>query len=977
MKVEGLINGCNACIIVTYNNVGINKITKDLRIIVEKGIENGEKVIIVGDLNARIGTEQVAMEGDSDAIRKSEDKIINAEGKKLLEFCEEYGGRVKNGCTTGDWDGELTFVGEGGNSVLDLLIEFESGEENVVEEIRVVPRIESDHLPVQFTIRGNTGTQPIRSNGDNSNAMIDNVVLRWKEEMQREYVGEMKELITNIDQTEDNIQKRWECLRDTITTVAKNLGMVRKEHNQNFSPEFGGEAREQRKIVWESLKKWLKSKDDEDKRKLKNDRVKLKEIRERLKREKLEQKWKLIEESRDMKNFWEAVGSFRPKKTRKGDNIKKNEWVKHFRQLLGANLETTDDVQFIIENTVRRVENIDETDAEDEFWNREIVLDEVEHALSKMKKNKTPGEDGITIEFLKELPRVWLEELSLILNGLWQKGEIVRGWETARICPIHKGGEEEDVTNYRGIALLDSGYKLLTNIMANRIRLWVEDNQIFRESQAGFRKKRSTRDQIFVLNCLINNKLRMKGGKLYVGFVDFKTAFDVVDRKILVEKLGKLGMKGKMLNMIKRIYNETKNEIRTSEGITESFVTKKGVRQGCPLSPSLFCLGLDDIDLIWEKRNEGGTVIGAIKIYCLKFADDIAIVSDDKEGLQTMLNDLAKYCDKNKMIVNAKKTKIMVFRKGGRIKKGEKWTYKGQSVEVVKNFKYLGYNFSTKNKYTNHMKHLAGKFQRAINAVWGVMKRAKISSLNRRLYLFDTLVKAGCLYGCEIWGWGKREEIERVQRRYIKMAMGISRNTPEYIWRMEAGRRSIEIGTKKRAASYLLRIVGMEQGRWPKVCLKEEVRNIKNNNPTAWGKELEIALKETGDGETIDLLHIESEKEKLSLNLERMVKVKCEQEIQTDWSKIDKSNYCKNYKRWKNNIEEEKYWESQKFIGEIKEQWARIRCGCVGREGKEYYKDTKCRICKTEVESLDHIVNCEVARQEIKKEWADELDAQL
>lgn len=213
--------------------------------------------------------------------------------------------------------------------------------------------------------------------------------------------------------------------------------------------------------------------------------------------------------------------------------------------------------------------------------------------------------------------------------------------------------------------------------------------------------------------------------------------------------------------------------------MSEGFEMFKGVRQSCPLSPSLFDLGIDNIDESWEKSNEGGTVIGGKKIFCLKFADDIAIVSDTKEGLQAMFKDLEKYTERNKMVINVGKTKVMVFRNGGRLKKEEQWKYKGTKIETVNRFKYLGYVFATGNNYVPHLKKVAGKFRTAINSVWGISKRAKIETLSKRLYLMNTIVKAGCLYGSELWGWAKREETEKVHRRFVKMMMGIRKNTPE------------------------------------------------------------------------------------------------------------------------------------------------------------------------------------------------------
>ena len=176
------------------------------------------------------------------------------------------------------------------------------------------------------------------------------------------------------------------------------------------------------------------------------------------------------------------------------------------------------------------------------------------------------------------------------------------------------------------------------------------------------------------------------------------------------------------------------------------------------------------------------------------------------------------------MTVNTSKTKVMLFRKGSRQKKGEEWKYKGEKIEAVNSYKYLGFNFMVGNNYAHHLKIIARKLKRATNAVWGRTKRAKIETLSKRLYLMEAIIRAGCLYGAEIWGWGKREEIEKVQKRYTKMSMGLSMNTPDCIWQMEAGTRSLEIDMKKRAASYIINILKMEESRWPKLCLKEELR---------------------------------------------------------------------------------------------------------------------------------------------------------
>ena len=134
------------------------------------------------------------------------------------------------------------------------------------------------------------------------------------------------------------------------------------------------------------------------------------------------------------------------------------------------------------------------------------------------------------------MPREGIEELIQLIKDMWQKNQIIKRWRTASIYTIHKKGDENLTGNYRGISLLDIGYKILASIMAERLSEKLEREKKLTEAQAGFRKKRSTIELIFVLNTIIGNRLKRKRGKLYAVFVDFKKAFDMTDRKRLWEK---------------------------------------------------------------------------------------------------------------------------------------------------------------------------------------------------------------------------------------------------------------------------------------------------------------------------------------------------------------------------------------------------------------------------------------------------------
>ena len=155
--------------------------------------------------------------------------------------------------------------------------------------------------------------------------------------------------------------------------------------------------------------------------------------------------------------------------------------------------------------------------------------------------------------------------------------------------------------------------------------------------------------------------MKLKGGKLFTAFIDFKGAFDETDRNILFKKMD-MGIRGTFLRMIISMYRETKYKIKTNQGLSTKFRYKKGVRQGCPLSPILFNIFINDLEDSMIRRNEGGTVIGNIKIYCLKYADDIVLLADDQESLKDSIKNLENFTTKNKMTLSLTKNKIVIFK---------------------------------------------------------------------------------------------------------------------------------------------------------------------------------------------------------------------------------------------------------------------------------------------------------------------------
>lgn len=117
----------------------------------------------------------------------------------------------------------------------------------------------------------------------------------------------------------------------------------------------------------------------------------------------------------------------------------------------------------------------------------------------------------------------------------------------------------------------------------------MENKRMISDSQTGFRKGRSTMNNVFILNHIAQRE-KEKGmaigkDKIFTIFVDLKAAFDNVDRGILWKAMEEKGVEYSLMNKIKEIYKVTEVIIRTKDGVTKCFKTKKGVRQGCVMSP--------------------------------------------------------------------------------------------------------------------------------------------------------------------------------------------------------------------------------------------------------------------------------------------------------------------------------------------------------------------------------------------------------
>ncbi len=207
--------------------------------------------------------------------------------------------------------------------------------------------------------------------------------------------------------------------------------------------------------------------------------------------------------------------------------------------------------------------------------------DEVETAIKKLKKYKACGVDEVYGEMLKAGGDTMVKILHRLFTRVWKEEKVPEDWTRAIIVPLHKKGDPSVCENWRGLSMLSVVGKVLAHIILARIYPGIE--QRLSECQAGFRKARGCADQIFTLRRVME-QARDKSASISLCFVDFKAAYDSLNRDALWRVLRVYGISDKICNIIRALYGSSMSAVRVNGVLSEWFSVKSGVRQGCVLA---------------------------------------------------------------------------------------------------------------------------------------------------------------------------------------------------------------------------------------------------------------------------------------------------------------------------------------------------------------------------------------------------------
>ena len=518
----------------------------------------------------------------------------------------------------------------------------------------------------------------------------------------------MDELMNETGYSNDIINCITEDVSKIIVNAAKNCNLIKQKNIQTHSgpatkkidkPWFDENCKQLRRTYHRSKNNYRLFKNAASREAMVNDSKKYKkEISAKFKayNDQFVKKVRGLRNS-DPKSYWSLLNKYSGERKSVLNKISSEVFYEHFSNL-NANLTNEDDDGYNVNPDLITEQNV--------VLNSPFTEAEIEKAIKLLKNNKSSSSfDNILNEYLKNAHPRMMEVFCKLFNIVLDSAIFPDIWSKGIILPLYKNkGNVSDPDNYRGITILSCFGKLFTSLLNSRLNKFLEENNVLCEEQAGFRKHYSIVDHIFSLKMLVDLYLA-KNKKLYCAFVDYRKAFDSVNRIALWRKILSYNIDGKCFKIIYNMYDKAKSCVKSNNTLSDFFVSHTGVRQGENLSPVLFSLFLNDLCNFMSNKYSGLQLLTDsvthllsdddvevyFKLYLLLYADDTVILAENPQELQLAINAMSDYCNLWGLKVNTAKTKVVIFWKNKRgLRNDPNFLFEGSILQIVDHFSYLG-----------------------------------------------------------------------------------------------------------------------------------------------------------------------------------------------------------------------------------------------------------------------------------------------
>ena len=367
-----------------------------------------------------------------------------------------------------------------------------------------------------------------------------------------------------------------------------------------------------------------------------------------------------------------------------------------------------------------------------------ISVSKFRELLAQTKSNSSPGDDCITYDVMKRCSNESIMTLCKLINNCLSENIFPSKWKYAKIIMIPKPGKDpKKAISYRPISLLSCLGKIYERYVSENLLEKLEGKDYFAKVQAGYQKGKSSQEHLFRLTQDVYNGFKQRKATIGV-FLDVQKAFDAVWTNGLKLKIKNIGLSAQLQNILFSFLKDRCLTVNVNGAYSDPVNLQAGTPQGSCLSPLLYIIFVNDLT----------SAIDQNKTSVSQYADDVGLYSTDrnldvaKENVQSALDCVMEWCKRWQVIINAKKSQVVVYSKCPQHKKDVKLRMFGQVIPTSNEATYLGVIFDSRLTWEKQITKICDKAYGRLNLLRATASLSNKHNPTLLAKLYDATIKS-------------------------------------------------------------------------------------------------------------------------------------------------------------------------------------------------------------------------------------------
>jgi Reverse transcriptase (RNA-dependent DNA polymerase) len=311
-----------------------------------------------------------------------------------------------------------------------------------------------------------------------------------------------------------------------------------------------------------------------------------------------------------------------------------------------------------------------------------------------------------------------------------------------------------DPGNYRPIALTSCLCKTFEQLINCRLVWFLEKNKVLTVYQSGFRKSRSTTDQLVRLESYIREAFVRREHVVCVCF-DLEKAYDTTGKYGILRDLHEAGLRGRLPNFISKFLNERRFRVHVGSCLSDLYDQEMGVPQGAILSVTLFIFKMNSSIKCLPAGVRGSLYVDD---FCIYFRSKSLIAIERQ--IQRCLNGIQKWADEKGFQFSQSKTVCMHFPQSPSVNVDPDLKLYGASIPVINEFKFQGLIFDKRLTFKQHIRYLRDRYFIALNLLRVIAHKDWGADCATLLKFYRSHVLSKLDYGCVVYGSARKSVLE-------------------------------------------------------------------------------------------------------------------------------------------------------------------------------------------------------------------------